>query len=610
MCGIVGIYNMQNKKVDKEVLEKMTNSLIHRGPDGEGYFIKGNLGFGHRRLSIIDLSENAKQPMCNEDKSIWIVYNGEVYNYIELMDNLKNKGHYFKSCSDTEVIIHSYEEYGFNCLEKFIGMFSFAIWDERKRILFCARDRFGIKPFYYFFDGEIFIFSSEIKAILESGCITAEPEDEIICDYLVFGLKNHKEKTFFKNIKTLNPAHYLILENSNLKKLKYWELNPTNKIKKDNKNEIEEKFLEIFKESIKIHLRSDVPVGTCLSGGLDSSAIVCLIDNFFNYSNLNTFSAVYEDENISEKKYIDIVLKKINVKGFFIYPKPKNLIDEIEKIIYFQEEPFSSTSIYAQWNVMKLAKENGIKVLLDGQGADEIFAGYHYYYYPFYIDLIRSFKFRKFFKEIKYYFQYHNYSKIDFLSKIFYYSLPFSFRERLNFYFKNKNLNFKYIKKRNNNLFLDSRLDKDLYGNLILKLPALLHYEDRNSMSHSIESRVPFLDHRVVEFLFSLPSKYKIEDGYTKAVLRNSMKNIIPEEIIKRKDKVGFLTPENLWLKNDLKEFVFDILNSKSFKERKFYNSVKIKKEYNYFIAGKIKDTSKIWRVINAELFLRKYFDR
>ncbi len=609
MCGIAGIFNLNGEIVEEKKIKDMTDILVHRGPDGEGYYIKDNIGLGHRRLAIIDLSDEAKQPMCNEDGKIWIVYNGEVYNYIELMEELKKKGHKFKSKSDTEVIIHSYEEYGLGCLEKFIGMFAFAIWDSKKNILFCARDRFGIKPFYYFFNGNRFIFASEIKAIFESGYVKKIPNEEIICDYLIYALKNHKEDTFFSGIKTIKPAHFIVVEKNKIIKEKYWDINPENKIKEKDENLIREEFLKHFKNSIEIHLRSDVPVGTCLSGGLDSSAIVCMVDKLNKNPDMFSFSAVYGDFKYDEKKYIDIVIKNTKLKGFFTYPKSEELKEEIDKIIYHQEEPFSSTSIFAQWKVMSLAKEKGLKVLLDGQGADEILAGYHYYYFPFFLDLIKDLKIKKFLKELKYYLNFHNYSIISTIFKIFYYALPENIDRRIYYLARKNGFNFKYSKEnkieRGN---FKSIFDNDLYINLIIKLPALLHYEDRNSMAHSIEARVPFLDHRLVEFLFSLPSEYKINNGFTKAILRESMVVIMPEEILKRKDKIGFFTPEYDWFKGSLKDWIIDLLNSDKIKKNRFLVSEIIKKDFIKILSNKKKETSNIWRALNLELFLREFF--
>lgn len=610
MCGITGIYNIDEKKVDFELLKKITNVLKHRGPDGEGYYIKDNIGLGHRRLIIIDSSDSANQPMSNEDNSIWITYNGEIYNYIELREELKSKGHIFKSRSDTEVIIHSYEEYGFKCLEKFIGMFAFCIWDEKQKILFCAKDRFGIKPFYYYYNKDCFIFASEKKAILEIDKFLKEPDENSISEYLIYGFKNHKNNTFIKDIKSILPSHYIILEKSTIKEIKYWTLDLKEISERD--NNLNKKFFDIFESSIKIHLRSDVPVGSCLSGGLDSSSIVCMINKIDKDQKIYAFSSVFKEEGINEKSYIDKVARQINVKIEYVNPSIKEFKNEIDKIIYYQEEPFSSTSIFAQWCVMKIARDNGIKVILDGQGGDEILAGYHYYFYSLFLDLIKNHKFYKFFQELVYYWDLHKYKKLDTLVHLLYYSLPSFLRDNIEFNIKRicfTNLIDKTNEdKLEENVKFNNILKKDLYSNLFNKLQALLHYEDRNSMAHSIEARVPFLDHRLVEFCFSLPNHLLLNNGMTKIILRESLKNILPDEITKRKDKIGFATPELNWFKTSLKDFILEILNSKSFKERGYFNVKKLIKEYELILKGKKYSTATLWRAINLELWFRKFF--
>lgn len=275
MCGIAGIYNLNNEPVSQNTLKRMCDVIKHRGPDDEGQWIDRNIGFGHRRLSIIDLSSAGHQPMSNEDKTIWLTYNGEIYNYIELRPELEARGHHFKSHTDTEVIIHAYEEYGEECLNKFNEMFAFAIWDSRQNKLFCARDRFGIKPFYYYFDFRRFLFASEIKSIIEDKTIEKRPNNWIICDYLVYAYLDHTEETFFDGIKQLLPAHYLVIKDGRLSIKRYWDLNPEEKYEPSDDVKYAQRFYELFEDSIRLKLRSDVPVGTCLSGGLDSSSIVC-----------------------------------------------------------------------------------------------------------------------------------------------------------------------------------------------------------------------------------------------------------------------------------------------------------------------------------------------
>lgn len=619
MCGIAGIYNLNGETASSTIIKKMTDIQWHRGPDDEGHYINSKVGLGHRRLSIIDLSPAGHQPMSNEDGTIWITYNGEVYNYIELTPELKAKGHVFKSSTDTEVVIHAYEEYGEECLQKFNGMFAFAIWDDRKKKFFCARDRFGIKPFYYYFDGRRFHFASEIKSIITDSTIERKPNDQIIYDYLAHGLLDHTEYTFFEGIKRLMPAHYLVIENSQVKIRRYWDLDPGNIQKEIDDEECERKFYELFRDSIRLQLRSDVPVGTCLSGGLDSSSIVCvandLLKELTNEPQQKTFSSCFEDKKYDERTFIEVVIEKTGAEANYTFPKGEELFDLIQDLIWYQDEPFGSTSIFAQWHVMKLAKERGVKVLLDGQGADELLAGYHAYYISYFADLFKSFKFINLIKELNLYSKYHSYSKLKALMAIFIIYMTQNFLKNNNMRIIRKNdlLKPEFIRANNKDkihiLKYKSYLQNHLYQSLIADLPALLRYEDRNSMAFSVESRVPFLDYRLVEFVFSLPSNQKINNGITKIILRNALKNILPEKVRNRLDKMGFVTPEDIWFRTCAKDKILEIINSVSFRERKYFNFPEILKEFKAHCKEEKNISFTIWRWINLEMWLRRFID-
>lgn len=622
MCGIAGIYNFNFEPVSMELLLKMTDIQKHRGPDDEGHYANGEIGLGHRRLSIIDLSFDGHQPMCNEDERVWIVFNGEIYNYIELTSDLKSKGHIFKSKTDTEVIIHAYEEYGIECLQKFNGMFSFAIWDDRERKLFCARDRMGIKPFYYYLDDNKFSFASEIKAILVDDSIERKPNDQIIYEYLRHGKLDHTEDTFFDGIKHLMPAHYIIIENSDIKIHRYWDLDTSNYSKDADDQESAEKLLELFKNSVKIRLRSDVPLGTCLSGGLDSSSIVCILNDLLTDKfKQKTFSSCFEDETYDERRFIKYVTEKTNTESNFVFPSGETLFEEILNLVWHQEEPFVSTSIYAQWNVMRLSKENDVKVLLDGQGADELLAGYHLYFGGFYLDLLKSIQFLTLMKETMYFVNYYSYSELfRIASMALRYIIPESIMSLLRssvntpkwldrdfVRLHSKKVSHKSYSKQK----FDKQLDEELYQRLTsTSLPALLRYEDKNSMAFSIEARVPFLDYRLIEYISSLPSSQKIKNGATKIVLRNAMKGILPEEVRNRMDKMGFVTPENIWLRTTLKDEITGILGSESFKNRKYFNSRELQREYEEYCKAEKNTSSIIWRWVNLELWFRVFIDK
>jgi asparagine synthase (glutamine-hydrolysing) len=627
LCGISGIYNFDKRPAHPSLLKEMNRALSHRGPDDEGYlFINSfdrkyveligddslhdlgfqnisdfnnqefDIAFGHRRLSIIDLSSYGHQPMSNDDRTVWITYNGEIYNYIELREELQKAGHIFHSRTDTEVIIHAYETWGEECLKRFNGMWAFVIWDSDKKRLFCARDRFGVKPFYYIYNSKQFVFASEIKSLLKTG-IQRKPDESLIFDYLAFGIQDHTEFTFFDGIKQLKPAHYLLIEEGSIKSAKYWGIEVNEEIR-DNGDDGSE-FYDLFNNSIQLRMRSDVPVGTCLSGGLDSSSIACVMNKMIPDKKMQkTFSSCFDDMKFDERKYIEAVIEQTGAEKNYIFPKGIALLDEIQDLIYYQDEPFNSLSIYAQWNVMKKASQS-VKVLLDGQGGDELLAGYLEYYASYFNTLFFKKKYFLLAKELFLFLSLHILAAYQLFSKM---SLRQKRGELLSFEFtsKYKDRNFKYADR------LSSKLLSDL---TVTKLPALLHYEDRNSMAFSIESRVPFLDYRLVEYAASLPLSRKVCNGMTKVVLRDAMKGVIPESIRKRRDKMGFVTPEEVWMKTVLKDWARDILMSDSFRSRKYWNSQKVLEEFERIFSGKSRYTSDMWRYICLELWLRRFID-
>lgn len=627
MCGIAGIYHLNGKQVDLSLLNRMADIMKHRGPDDAGSFVNGRIGFAHRRLSIIDLSPKGHQPMSNEEQSIWITYNGEVYNYLELKSQLEAKGYRFKSRTDTEVILHAYAEWGEECLNKFNGMFAFAIWDGNKQKLFCARDRFGIKPFYYCLTPNTFCFASEIKALLELNLVERAANNNTIYDYLVYGYEEHNEDTFFRQIKKLCPAHYLIIENGKVSIKRYWDLEPNNVIE-TNPNakydtRLAQEFYALLEDSIKLRLRSDVPVGTCLSGGLDSSSIVCIVNNLLLNANQSidasqigarqkTFSACWEDKRFDEREFIESVIEKTGAESHYTFPDGNQLFDIIEKVIWHQEEPFRSTSILAQWYVMELARENEVKVLLDGQGADEILAGYHRYYGPLFAEFLRNFQIRTALYEMKHYSSYHSHSKLTTLQRALTPFIPDKFLDLMK---QNRYtwLHPDFVKSNHHYVILPhkykSYFNNELYQVLTAStLPALLRYEDKNSMAFSIEARVPFLDYRLVEFMFSLPGSQKIRAGITKFVLRNAMQGILPEKIRMRTDKIGFSTPEDAWFRTKVKKQILEVINSRSFKERGYFNSDGAIKAFREHCEGRENLSSTIWHWINLELWFRIFF--
>lgn len=607
MCGING-FNWN----DELQIKKMNTIIKHRGPDDEGMLIEKNITLGHVRLSIIDLSNAGHQPMSNENGKIWITYNGEVYNFQELRSDLLKKGHVFKSNTDTEVIIHSYEEYGFGCVNKLNGMWAFCILDLNKNILFLSRDRLGIKPLYYYFNENKFIFSSEIKAIL-SHSIGIKSNKALIFDFLYYNLCDHTEETFFKDIKNLKPSNNLILylRTNTIQLQKYYNLEQEIRIEKSDA----QKTRDLFYDSVKKTLISDVDVGSCLSGGLDSSSIIFAINAMVPNTKIKTFSLVLPGDKFDEKIYQNEVNSISNSDNYSISPKPGELVEDIYDLIYTQEEPFGGISIYGQYRVMKLANQNNMKVLLDGQGADEILAGYHDFFAFYYFELLKNMKIMKFLREIKNY--YSKSKSIMPIMWLFLRLIPAFLKRILYTHIKVPYLSQNFIKTYRHRIdvrwhisTLNEALIKSLF---IYSLPHLLRFEDKNSMRFSIESRVPFLDYRFIEYILSTPVNCKIHNGITKYNFREAMKDILPNKIRNRYDKIGFSISEEDWLKDDkLKEFIWGVINSESFKNREYWDWLKVRKIYMKTLNGK---TSKmfvgtdIWRCVCMEIWMRVFID-
>ena len=653
MCGITGAYSFKGS-INPDCIKRMTDSLRHRGPDDEGFLAvdstsgkvvsltgidsktygpriedfngSANLFLGHRRLSIIDLSPAGHQPMCNEDESLWIVYNGEIYNYLEMRKELMSLEHRFKSQTDTEVILHAYEEWGADCLNHFNGMWAFAIWDLKKKSLFCSRDRAGVKPFYYIFNGAQFYFASEIKALLQSDNFSIEPNEQIMADYLLSGLLDHTHETFFKNIHQLRPGEYLLVESNKVTIKSYWDIE-IKEIHYPRKEDYAERFYELLADSIRLRLRTDVPIGTCLSGGLDSSSIVCLANKLMFEGNhidprlvgerQKTFSSCFENPIYDERRFIELVIQHTKAEKNYVFPSADAFFEEMPRLLWHQEEPFGSTSIYSQWNVMRLAKERGVTVLLDGQGGDELLAGYLPSFFALFKQTMRQVALVSLIKEIRGFLKYQGRMIDQFVPRVMAALVPDVFKPL----FQHLNpgglgwIEESFKKKYYRSVTKPNRFENELNNYLYhifrsAVLPGLLHYEDRNSMAYSIETRLPFLDYRLVELVFGLPMEFKIREGVTKIVLRKAMEGVLPEEVRNRMDKMGFVTPEADWFKTTLRDHIREIFNSKSFSERGLFNIANVHKAFQDHCNGKADNHSMIWRCVNLELWLRMFVDQ
>jgi asparagine synthase (glutamine-hydrolysing) len=605
MCGIAGIVAFnKNSSSLTDIARRMNDTISHRGPDGEGYLLiredseitsfgndtpqsiiqspilhkpakelenipglKGVLA--HRRLSIIDITPGGHQPLCNQSKTLWITYNGEIYNYIELREELEQKGHKFHTATDTEVILASYAEWGYECVNRFNGMWAFVIYDKIKKQLFASRDRFGVKPFYYIKNESTFAFASEQKALLASGLIDFKPNEKAIFDYWLFAAMEEEEEGMFKGILELFPSHSLTvdLKSSELKKWKYYTLPYSDKYADPDFSPESSKEITMhdFLDSIKLRLRSDVEVASCLSGGLDSSSIVSAISRLTG-KGLNTFTTAFKDTSIDESSWAKIVSDHTHSNAHYTYPTSPELLKDLHNLVYCQDIPIWSTSTYAQFRVMRLIKENGIKVALDGQGGDELFGGYGSYYFYYLCDVLKNSGVNEFIKQAKATGQLKRYFSQLFLKK-YLGMLPLSIQ--LNFHLKIhpelKYLNCSFLKrnidrlrKEKDNYNLNEALNKD-FNNSLLK--CYLKCEDRCSMWHSVESRTPFSDDiNLIEYVFSLPSSVKIVNGELKTLMRKSMRGITPDAILDRQDKKGYMTPNRQWIaeiRNDVKH-LFD----------------------------------------------------
>lgn len=564
MCGISGIVNKENESVERNSIKKINDLISHRGPDDEGFFFGKNFAFGHRRLSILDLSSDGHQPMSFKDK-FTITYNGEIYNFIEIREELTNYGYSFKSNSDTEVILASYDKWGEDCVKRFNGMWAFAIHDKVKNIIFASRDRFGIKPFYFSeVDGQ-FVFGSEIKQLLEFHKKRFANKD-IILDYLVNGLVEHTSRTFYKGVFKLPQSNNLLydLSDHSYEITPYYKIDISKKYENDSEEQSIDKFRELFQDSIKLRLRSDVKVGTCLSGGLDSSSVASIAAELYSSEGSSQFTAIHAkstEAKTDESYYANVVADKCNLDLHITEPGYDDFINSLEQVVFTQEEPFGSPSIFMQYYVMEKAKEIGCTVMLDGQGGDETLFGYERYYAVYFASLLRKIKLLSFVKEfIK--LESIKTPKWKILRSIIM-ILHGNVLSRVHSTIKKKKLCIKSNEKINSlNSFLTFK--KFQVREIMLKnLPALLRYEDKNSMRHSIETRLPFIDYRCVNLCTSLNDRYKFKNGFLKYILRKSINDRLPEEIVWRKNKFGFEAPTDTWLKKHKSSMLKDIKQSK-----------------------------------------------
>jgi asparagine synthase (glutamine-hydrolysing) len=612
MCGIAGLILKNPLEDFNNVLNNFSEKLKHRGPDDRGFLSykselavmrgrdpfdlpNGQVGFMHRRLSIIDLSDGGWQPMSDQQNSIFITYNGEIYNYLELRKELEANGSTFKSDSDTEVIIEAYKAWGDDAVRRFVGMFAFALLDVPNQKVFFARDPFGIKPLYYAQTDMGLAFASEMKALIDLPWVDKQLDSKSVRQFIQYDLTDGRQQCLVKSIKRFPAAHYghVALDRPDEIHLKrYWQLDQTSASL--NFGDASEQLRDLFEKSMALHLRSDVPVGVALSGGIDSSSTTMMMRKLLGDQPIHSFSFIASDPKINEEKWIDIVAQEANTISHKIKPTSEEIYNSLDDLIQTQDEPFGSTSILAQYHVFKRVHQQGIKITLEGQGADEILAGYTPYYGSYLYSLFSGCHLIKALKFMRCTQQRRGMSYASLLARLGQCMAP-----NLVDSFKTSGRYLNAKASREAQLGKGDKFKAHLAATLTsTSLPALLRFNDRNAMRFSVESRVPFLTTELVEFIYSLPNEYLLGlNGETKTIFRKAMRGIVPDIILDRQDKIGFAAPEHQWLRSS-QDWVEDTLNI----DHGLIDGNRLRNDYQAFLADQKKLSSEFWRGLN---FLR-----
>lgn len=614
MCGIAGIIG---KNADAAIVKKMTDAIAHRGPDGEGFFNAPDIALGHRRLKIIDLTDNARQPMTTADGRYAIIFNGEVYNYLELRREIEGQFSW-RSTSDTEVILNTYALWGPRAVERWNGMFAVAIYDATEKTLFCVRDRLGIKPFYYHYDGDRFIFASEIKAILVAG-VRREPNHSRIFDYLAHGYYDHTDETFFSGIEKLPAGQYIVMKKgSTPRPVRYWYL-PERVARvsvPDSDGEILDHFTELMRDAFRLRLRSDVPVGVTLSSGIDSTSILLrLREAYPDLHKLHAFSACYTDERFDEGRRIRPLVEKFGTPWHQSFLEPEEVFPLSDEVLSFHDEPYGGIPQIAFYKLHQLARQKGVTVLLEGHGVEEYMTGYFRCFPPFWTDLLLRGAFGKLTHEMSAFVRGGHGS----LGCVLIAWLRYLIRGGAGHLDYTRQTFSGAVSPRYRNAYatdvsfekpFSSRLLNELY--ILMrhtKLPRVLRFQDRMSMSGSRELRLPFLDYRLVEFVSALPARYKIRDGADKWIMRQSLRGVM--SAAHRQAKKNYVvTPQTAWLKLELRPMVETIVSSGAFRNRPWFDIASVDRLIKNFYADPSPLNSFfLWQYINLEQWFRRYFE-
>ncbi len=659
MCGITGVVALNGHPVDLRVLQRMNDVQAHRGPDGEGFMVSwpesngfcsaflrhteqgrsappARLGLGHRRLAILDLSDRGLQPMSAAASGAWIVFNGESYNHLELRGELESRGRFFNTRTDTEVLLQSYLEWGENCLEYLQGMFAFAIWDGGRGRLFCARDRLGIKPFYYATPRDHFIFASEIKGLLPFPGLDPSADDEAVRGFLVHGNCDYRERTILRQVSALPAGHALTLDiaTRQLRKWSYWQPAPRSDWTGLQDEERVDLLRDLLLRTTRAHLLSDVRAGSCLSGGLDSSAVVALIGKIWQEQpeaasavgdEFHTFTSCYEYPELDERKYALEVVNAVGATPCLVFPSAADFWDVFGRMAWHQDMPFSGMSFYAQWRVMRAAKEAGVKVLLDGQGGDEVFGGYAKFRYAYLASLLRTGRLGTMAREAWASVMQRDLYLLDIRRGYRY--LPPGLRSLLGVDSLLQGvLRADWDRAMSDDSTPATRWWRHAAGRSaagsplsimqsvqiediqVDTLPLILRMEDRSSMAFSIEARVPLLDHKLVEFGLSLPDHQKIQGGFSKFAVRQATRGVMPEGVRLRRTKLGFAGADQRWLSGELRPQVTELIEDRLRCDR-FIDPVPLRRWYQWS-EGKTTNPEafgSLFRVMALEMWMRAF---
>jgi asparagine synthase (glutamine-hydrolysing) len=623
MCGFVSLIGLMDVEARRAAIQAMSHCIRHRGPDDKGLYFDEYVGFGFRRLSILDLTSAANQPMFSDDKRKVIIFNGEIFNYLELREELRSAGHRFRTSSDTEVILHSYEEWGTECLHRFNGMWAFLLYDMDHRKVFGSRDRFGIKPLYVYRHKHCSVFASEIKAILASGFYDPKVNWKTAANYLFRDELDAENETFYAQIKRVPAGSaFEVGIDGRYREWKFWSLNKL----EGGRCSRGEDWLATFRDAVRLRLRSDVPVGVCLSGGLDSTSIICMMNELEERSkeqcgNDRVEAFCYMSTEHDEKRFIAATLEKTKAKLHECRATPLEMWEELPKVLYYHDEPVHSMTAVVGYKLFQLARNCGVKVVLNGQGADETLAGYPSYFRNYWFSILGNGQFQRLLSEIHKFCKVHEGNEVKEALKVF----EGFFRDKLagtTCYRKLRTM--RELARIEDDKWFSKELVRNLSpgrvtpesGSLeaVLRysvdrnpLPLYLRVEDRNSMAHGVEARLPFMDYRLVALAFEVGDEMKMRGQWNKWILRSAMKGVIPEVVRLRVDKMGFPTSASKWFGRELYSSAKEIVGSRAFRQRGIYNVKTVENVLERHKNGEAAMTERLFGVLQFELFMRSF---